>query len=161
MPSSTRPRTKGWICSLILLLIKAKKLGWQTRGEQRLFQSGEIGEWITAEAKQTAAALVAIVQVLTQGTPSGDIGKLEIGSTDRVELTDPCGYHSHRAAYDQGRRCCLAPGDSPLDMACGAKELFEVIIGPGQILDAIALEKSIPIAGSDLTEMGYCSSKIA
>src|SRR2546421_4878063 len=100
---------------------RLKKLGWQTSSEQGLFQGREIGQWITAEAKQTATALVAIVQALTQGTPSGNIGKLQISSTDGVELTDPSSHHAHGASHHQGWRCTLAPGHAPLDMACGAK----------------------------------------
>jgi hypothetical protein len=139
---------------------KEKKLGWQTRSEEGLLQGGEIGRGIATEAKQTAAALVAIVQILTQGTPSGDIGKSQVSSTDRVELTDPSSHHAHRAAHHQGWRCTLAPGHSPLDMACGAKELFQIIVGPRQIRDLIAVEEPIPIALRHLTEVGDCSSKI-
>src|SRR2546421_835527 len=80
----------------------AKKLGWQTRSEQGLFQGGEIGQWITAEAKQTATALVSIVEGLTQGTPSGDIGKLQVSRADGVELTDPSSHHAYGAAHHQG-----------------------------------------------------------
>src|SRR2546421_12216014 len=46
-------------------------------------------------------------------------------------------------------------------MTCRAKELFEVIVGPRQILDPIALEEPLPIAGSDLAEVGHSSSKIS
>src|SRR5947207_14132237 len=77
-------------------------LGWQTRSEQGLFQGGEIGQWITAEAKQTATAVVAIVEAQTQGTPSGDIGKLQISRADGVEVTEPSSHHAYGAAHHQG-----------------------------------------------------------
>src|SRR5438046_1223909 len=138
-----------------------KKLGWQTRSEQGLFQGGEIGQRIATEAQQTAASLVAVVQTLTEGTPSGNIGELEVSCTDGVELTDPSSHHAHGATDHQGGRCALAPGHSALDMACRAKELFQIIVGPRQILDPIAVEKTLQIDCRNLAEVGSRSRKTA
>ncbi len=51
--------------------------------------------------------------------------------------------------------------DAPLDMAGGAEELLQIIVGPRQIFDLVAVEEPVPITGSDFLEVYHCGSECA
>src|SRR2546423_13052371 len=136
-------------------------LGRQTWGEKALLQGGEIGLRLAPEAKLTSTTLVARVEVLTQCLPSGNIGESQVSGRERNEPSGTRSHHAHPAAYDQGGRGPLASGDAPLDMAGGAKVLFQVIVRARQIFDLIILEESVPVTRSDFPEVGDCRSERA
>ena len=104
---------------------------------------------------------MAKVKGLTQCLPGRDIGEPQVSSREGTKSTGPCGYHAYRTAYDQSEGGPLAPGDSPLDMASRAKVLFQIIVGPREVFDLVAAEKSVPITVGDFAEVCHCSRQVA
>jgi len=115
--------------------------------------------WIAPEAQLTATALVPIIKGVTQRLPGGDIGELQVSGRERNESTGPGCYHAHRATHDQGRRGALAPRDSPLDMAGSANILFQVVVGPRQVVDLVAVKEPVPITLGDFAEVCHGRSQ--
>jgi len=124
-----------------------------------LLQGGEIGLRIATKAQLAPTTLVARVEVLTQCLPGADIREPQVSSRETTESRGTGSHHAYRATHDQGGRCALAPGDAPLDMASGAKELFEVIVGARQVFDLVVLEESVPITRGDFAEVCDCRSE--
>src|SRR5438105_15019589 len=86
-----------------------KKLGWQTRGEKALLQGGEIDLRIATKAQLAPTTLMAIVELLTQCLPGGDIREPQVSSRETTESRGTRSHHAYRATHDQGGRCALAP----------------------------------------------------
>ena len=124
-----------------------------------MLQGGEIGLRIATKAQLAPTTLVARVEVLTQCLPGADIREPQVSSRETTQSRGTGSHHAYRATHDQGGRCALAPGDAPLDMAGGAKVLFEVIVGARQVFDLVVLEESVPITRGDFAEVCDCRSE--
>ena len=126
-----------------------------------LLQRGEIGLRIATEAELTSTALMAVVEGLTQRTPSSDIGEPQVRGREGKALTGPGGHHAHRATHDQGGRRPLTSGDPSFHMACRAKVLLKIIVGTRQVFNLVAAEQSLPVALGDFAEVYYRRSEPA
>lgn len=60
---------------------------------------------------------------------------------------------SYRPAQYQSGRGTFAPGRSPLMVAMRAKALLQVVIGPRQRRDLIAMEQTWPVTAGNLEEV--------
>src|SRR5438876_5698647 len=74
-------------------------LGWQTRGEKALLQGGEIGLRIATKAQLAPTTLVAIVELLTQCLPGGDIREPQVSSRETTESRGTRSHHAYRATH--------------------------------------------------------------
>ena len=124
-----------------------------------MLQGGEIDLRIATKAQLAPTTLMAIVELLTQCLPGGDIREPQVSSRETTQSRGTGSHHAYRATHDQGGRCALAPSDAPLDLTGGAKVLFEIIVGARQVFDLLVLEESVPITLSDFAEVGYCRSE--
>jgi transposase len=123
-----------------------KKLWRQTWLEEGDLDLGQVGGWIASEAKLGAAGLLALLQFGAQLAPGGDIRRTELRGRRWVQSGRDSGHQAHGAPDDQRRRGDLSPGDPPIVMARGAEEVLEIIIGPREVGDLIALKDAAPIA---------------
>ena len=86
--------------------------------------------------------------------PIVDILRHEILCCEGLQTRRGSGDNADRAREHQGGRCDFAPGRPPLMVAMGTKELFQGIIGPGQLRDIITMKEAWPVAPRDFEEVG-------
>jgi hypothetical protein len=89
---------------------------------------------------------MAVFQFGAQLAPRGDVRRPELGGRGWLQSRRDGGQEAHGATDDQGRGGDLPPGDPPIMMAGGAEEVLEIIVGPGQVRDLVAVEEPGPVA---------------
>jgi hypothetical protein len=130
-----------------------KKLGRQSLLlEGALFEVGQIGDRVAAEARAQDPGMVAPFQALSGLPPSRHIDGGQIGGGDRGQAGQRGGEDAHRAAHDQAGRGDLAAGGSPLMVTLGAEELLQAVVGRWQVGNLQVVEQSGPVAPGDLEE---------
>ena len=83
---------------------------------------------------------MASIQFRSQSAPGLRVFLSQVGSRESVYTRCSRGHDAHSPPQHQSRRSSLAPGDAPLMVAVGAKKMFQVVVGTGQVRDIIAME---------------------
>src|SRR5690349_3453357 len=131
----------------------AKKLRRQSQLlEGALFEGGEVGGRIAAEAGAQDPGVVALFQAGSGFAPFGKIDGREVLGADWGEAGQRGGEDADGAAHDQAWRGDLAAGGTSLMVALGAEELLQVVVGCRQPRNLQVVEQAGAIAVSDLEE---------
>jgi transcriptional regulator with XRE-family HTH domain len=128
-------------------------LGRQNVLEQLVFEIGEVGGGVAAEAVLRAPGGVALVEGGAQGPPLLEVAGLEVDGGDRPGARDDGGDQPDGAAHDEGWTGQLAPGRPAFQVTGRAEEMLQVIVGARQVGDVVAGEEAGPIACRHLEEV--------
>jgi len=93
------------------------------------------------------------LQALAPLLPGMNLVGGKLLTRERMKPRGSLGHQWHCTAQHQGRRGAFPPGRPPFMVAMRAKELFQIIIGPRQLRDAIAVEQTRPITAADFEKM--------
>src|SRR3954451_6565689 len=128
-------------------------LGWQSLLlEGALFEGGEVGGRIAAEAGAQDPGVVALFQAGSGFSPFGKIDGCEVLGADRSKAGQRGGEDADGATHDQAGRGDLAAGGASLMVALSAEELFQVVVGRRQAGNPQILEQAGAVAVGDLEE---------
>ena len=120
--------------------------------EGALFEVGEVGGRIAAEAGAQDPGVVALFQAASGFAPFDQIDRRQVLGADRGEAGQRGGEDADGAAHDQAGRGDLAAGGAPLMVALGAEELLQVVVGRRQAGNPQILEQAGAVAVGDLEE---------
>src|SRR3954462_1399751 len=118
--------------ALTALGCRIKKLGWQSWLARLLFQGGQVGIRVAAEAGAQGPGLPAVVETLAEFGPSL--------AADPTQLARGGGAQPRRRGRDQahlttqhgGRGGRFAPTGPALVVALRAEQMLEVVVGAWQ-----------------------------
>src|SRR3954466_3913113 len=131
---------------------------WKSLGRQSLllegalFEGGEVGGRIAAEAGAQDPGVVALFQAGSGFSPFGKIDGCEVLGADRSKAGQRGGEDADGATHDQAGRGDLAAGGASLMVALSAEELFQVVVGRRQAGTPQILEQAGAVAVGDLEE---------
>src|SRR3954468_1607816 len=130
-----------------------KKLGRQSLLlEGALFEGGEVGGRIAAEAGAQDPGVVALFQAGSGIAPFGKIDRRQVLGADWGEAGQRRGEDADGAAHDQAWRGDFAAGGAPLMVALGPEELLQVVVGRRQAGNLQVVEQAGAVAVGDLEE---------
>jgi len=117
------------------------------------FQSRQISGRIYAEAKLPPAGFFTLVQVRTQVAPSSIIARSELLRREGLLLGDHGCDDANGTTDDYPSNGPTSARRSSLMDPCHPKAMFQIIIGPRQSLDVIALKQASREVVSDVTKV--------
>src|SRR3954466_14442005 len=120
--------------------------------EGALFEGGEVGGRIPAEAGAQDPGVVALFQAGSGFAPFGKIDGREVLGADWGEAGQRGGEDADGAAHDQAWRGNLAAGGASLMVALGAEELLQIVVGRRQAGNPQIMEQTGAVAVGDLEE---------
>src|SRR3954452_13188081 len=131
-----------------------KKLGRQSLLlEGALFEGGEVGCRIPAEAGAQDPGVVALFQATSGFAPFDKIDRRQVRGRDRGKAGQRGGEDAYGTAHNQARRRDLASGGAPLMVALGTEELLQVVVGRRQAGDPQPVEQAGAVAPGHLEEV--------
>jgi hypothetical protein len=118
-----------------------------------LFEIGQVGPGVAPELGPQRPYMAALFKAVAECAPvlSADTAKVACGG--RVLSRCDGGDQANLAAQHDGGRGRLPSRGTPLVVALGSEQLFEVVVGPGQAGHGIAVEQSGTVAAGDLGEV--------
>jgi hypothetical protein len=118
-----------------------------------LLQSKQVGIWGLAETMSFETALSSRVELGAHGRPGASIADGQFAS-GVDSFTSCCGCEeSHRSTQHQRWRRGFTACRSTLVVSVTSKELFQVIVGAGQIRRVVTMEQARPVTASHLEEV--------
>jgi hypothetical protein len=129
-------------------------LGWQTELEKVDFELREVCGWITPEAETECPVLATCREGVAQGLPAPHILGSKIVGREGVRPRRRGGNQSDRAGEYKRGGGDFAPSGATLVVAMGAEELFQGIIGPGELWDCITMKEARPVTAGHFAEVG-------
>src|SRR3954454_12218380 len=131
----------------------SKKLGRQSQLlEGALFEGGEVGGRVPAEAGAQDPGVVALFQAGSGFAPFDRIDRRQVLGADWSEAGQRRGEDADGAAHDQAWRGDFAAGGAPLMVALSAEELLQVVVGRRQAGNLQVMEQAGAVAVGDLEE---------
>src|SRR5215831_12403664 len=128
-------------------------LGWQTELKQVSLKLGEIGCRIVTKATTERALLALYGQCMAEVMPGVEGLGGYLPGREEPQPRGSSSDQSYRSAQYQSGRGTFAPGHAPLVVAMRAKVLLQVVIGPRQLRDLIAMEQAWPVTARNLEEV--------
>src|SRR5215468_6896606 len=99
--------------------------------------------------------LTASLQRVAELPPRLDRFGGELFASEGVETSGRTGNESDGTTQHHSGRSDLAPGRASFMIAIGAKKLLQIIIGAGEVGDAIAVKQTRPVAAADFQEVRH------
>lgn len=126
-----------------------------------LFEGGEVGVGIAAEAGACSAGVSSAVERSAQRPPRHRIDPAEVASGWCLSPRADAGDEPYSTPQHGAGRGRLAPGGTPLVVALRAEQLLQGIIGPRQVGPVGGMEQPRPVAARHLAEVVEGASKVA
>src|SRR3954468_3695485 len=120
--------------------------------EGALFEGGEVGGRVPAEAGAQDPGVVALFQAGSGFAPFDRIDRRQVLGADWGEAGQRGGEDADGAAHDQAWRGDFAAGGAPLMVALGPEELLQVVVGRRQAGNLQVVEQAGAVAVGDLEE---------
>ena len=97
--------------------------------------------------------MAACVQVMTKRLPGPDLRRRQLPGRKDAQPSGSGGEQLDRATQHQRGGGAFAPRRPPFVVAMGTKTLLQVVIGPWEIRDLIAVKETWPVAPGHLEEV--------
>src|SRR4051794_11847185 len=128
-------------------------LGWQSWLARLLFQGGQVGIRVAAEAGAQGPGMPPVVKTLAECGPSLPVDPTQLAPSGWAQPRRRGRDQAHLPTEHGGRGGRLAPTGPALVVALRAEQMLEVVVGPRQAGHRVTMEQPGFVAAGHLAEV--------